>query len=332
MAFCSMCGKSIDDTATFCPYCGSKTDAASTAPAIPQESYGYTPSYTPEAPKNSWSASVDPKAREAAQKASQAATQTVSGVVDAYKKVFSVLSKKPVTLWGISLLCNLLSILAVVLSWIPIIWIPITLVLTLGMSSVYLSGLHGEEVRSDSLFVPFKSFFKNAGGMGWRWLWNFIWSLLLSIIASITISICITCAARLAISHYIGVFSTLGSLVGLILSGLVLIAAIIFTAYKIYSYLFVPYILLSEPEISGTEALRRSKELTRGWKLKIFASEILAIILCAIVGAILFGLVRLTGGFFLFNILLGLFALVVALFSSLFFGLLHCAFYDMASK
>lgn len=389
MAFCCMCGKTIADTAAFCPYCGSKTELRQNNPSaeqIPDTGYvapmdhiptsepatgapGYTtgntstgapvynpgttynadpaynpgnpyggdPAYNPGNPYggdptyNPGSAprhSIDPRAREAASYASQAASQTVNGLMSAYKKVFSVLVKKPITLWGISLLANLLSVLSVFCGILPIIWIPINLVLTLGMSSVFMAGLHGQEVRSDDLFVPFKHFVKNAAGMGWCWLWTFIWTGLLSLCGSLGSALITTATAAMSLGRF---FGQVGGLLGLLVVGIILIAIAFFVCCKLYSYRFVPYILLSDSEIGGGEALRRSMALTRGWKLKMFASELLFILACVITLAIFFGLVALTEGFILFTILAVVVTVIICLFAPLFMGLLKGAFYDMAT-
>lgn len=438
MAFCSMCGKSIVESAAFCPYCGSKTEipvapaaavvtpttfSAPVEPQVsrqavsqepdpipdyiesryphlsrPKENYtapvendrssytqtgysaytpetqtGYTPytptgeytpgsfssaerpvggyaptgEYTPsgytgyqpevaeEAPpkKREMPWQSDPRAREAAEKASKAATQTVSGMMDAYKKALSIVVTKPIMLWGLSLLYNLLTTLAIIFSLLPIIWLPINLVLQLGVSSIYLAGIRGKKVNSDALFAGFKNFFKNAGGMGWRALWMIIWGIVVGILASIA-------AAAFAHGTYImemgkyldfGVLKQIGAVIEIFLAAVALLIAVVIFIGKSYAYDFVPYILLSEEGVSGTEALCRSMKLAKGWKLKMFAADMAVILAYAIIVAIFAGLTNLTDGFFLFKILLVLVGLIGTLLGSLFFGLLHAAFYEMAS-
>ena len=97
---------------------------------------------------------------------------------DLIAKALQVLVQKPIRLWGLSLLCQLLVTLATGLSVIPIIFLPIIFVLNAGMAAVYLTGYRGGEVNSDALFAGFKRFFKVAGGMGWMALWIFIWGMI----------------------------------------------------------------------------------------------------------------------------------------------------------
>jgi len=97
-------------------------------------------------------------------------------VLSAYKKAFGILMRKPVRLWGVSLLGSLLVGLACLFGVLPIIVIPIALTLGLGMVSVFYRGSHGEEINSDLLFAGFKSFWKTVAAMGWQRLWTFIWA------------------------------------------------------------------------------------------------------------------------------------------------------------
>lgn len=159
-------------------------------------------------------------------------------------KALDVLKQKPVRLWGVSLLCQLLVMLAAVFGVLPIVSIPIAFVLNAGMTAVYLTGYRGGEVNSDALFKGFKNFFHVAGGMGWMALWILIW-------------------------------------------GLIPIAGPVFAVIKAYSYRFVPYILMHEPEIPVTEALRVSMRKTEGFKGRMFLADFLVGLACALVGAIL---------------------------------------------
>ena len=99
--------------------------------------------------------------------------------LNAYKEAVQVLAKKPFVLWGLSLMSGLLALLAIAFCFLlPIVWIPIILTLSAGMSFIYLEGLRGKSVNSDQLFVGFKNFAHVAGGMAWMYLWVFIWALI----------------------------------------------------------------------------------------------------------------------------------------------------------
>ena len=110
--------------------------------------------------------------------------------------------------------------------------------------------------------------------------------------------------------------------------GLIPIVGIIFAIIKTYSYRFVPYILLSDPEVSATEALRRSMRETKGMRGKMFGADILIAAGVFVVTLILSLLssVRYVGVLFL--IVQVLFTVAVCIFIPLFQGLVGAAFYD----
>ena len=94
------------------------------------------------------------------------------------KKSLAVLAKKPVMLWGLSLLCLVISLLISTLgSAFPLISIPIVLTLSAGMSAVYLDGYNGKPIDSKQLFKGFSkdNFWRVTGGMCWYYLWSIIW-------------------------------------------------------------------------------------------------------------------------------------------------------------
>jgi len=100
------------------------------------------------------------------------------GAVDLITKALDVLGKKPIRLWGMTLLFHLLVVIAAFFGVLPIIFVPIAFVLCAGMMAVFLAGYRGEDFNSDDLFAGFKRFFKVAGGMGWMALWVLIWGLI----------------------------------------------------------------------------------------------------------------------------------------------------------
>ena len=246
MPYCMNCGKELTG-GKFCPKCGMPTDGTPTY-------------YAPPKPEL--------RAR------------------DLISKAVSVLKQKPMRLWGVSLLCQLLVVLAAAFGVLPIISIPIALVLNAGMTAVYLTGYRGGEVNSDALFQGFKNnFFHVAGGMGWMALWIFIW-------------------------------------------GLIPVVGPVFAIIKIYSYRFVPYILIQEPEVSATEALRISMRKTEGFKGKMFLADFLVYLACAIVGAVfgLLGLIPYAG--IVFMVIGVLVTIFLELVVPLLLGLINAATYE----
>ena len=144
MPFCSNCGKELNGE-KFCPACG--------APTTGGAAYG-------------------------TQKRQQKSAYHELRARDLVEKALVVLKQKPLRLWGISLLRQLLTALAAIFGVLPIISVPIAFVLSAGMTAVFLTGYRGNEVNSDALFAGFKRFFPVAGGMGWMGLWILIWGLI----------------------------------------------------------------------------------------------------------------------------------------------------------
>lgn len=102
-------------------------------------------------------------------------TQTIMAT---YRGALDILKKKPVLLWGLSLLTQFLTALASIFGIVPIVYLPITLALNASLSVLYLKGFRGEEVSSADIFTGFKKFMHVAGGMAWMHLWILLWSLI----------------------------------------------------------------------------------------------------------------------------------------------------------
>lgn len=180
-----------------------------------------------------------------------------------------------------------MTLLAMGFGFVPLIWLPIALVLELGMVNIFLSGYRGKPISATQLFEGFSNkFFRNAGGMGWRSLWLLIWLL-------------------------------------------VPIAGPIIAIVKFYSYRFVPYIMLEEPDILATEALKKSMLWTNGYKGKMFLADFL-LGLAVVVAGIIFGLIASLGGFGIF--LAVVFFVVLYAVLPLILGILEAVYYDKISK
>ena len=109
--------------------------------------------------------------------------------------------------------------------------------LSAGMENVFLDAYHQKEINSKQIFSGFssgKSFLRIAGGMLWRTLWLFLWALFALI-----------------------------PIVGWVIAPIMLVI-------KGISYSFTPYLLLRKKDISPLDALKRSMEMTKGYRGKIF--------------------------------------------------------------
>ena len=209
-------------------------------------------------------------------------------IIDIYKKAFAVLMKRPVRLWGVSLLCGLLCSLAWIgFAGIPAVAFVIVIALEAGMAMIYLNSYRtGLSPKTAYLFSAFSKdrFLRVVGGMAWMYLWIFLWSL-------------------------------------------IPIVGIVFGVIRTYEYRFTPYILMTRPDVKATEAIQISKKETMGYKGKMFGAEILATLAFALVVLILgvFGAIPYIGTLFvIINVLLWF---VWALLSPLFFGIVAAAFY-----
>ena len=176
MSLCSNCGNPIPEEARFCPVCGTP------APEIPPEEAApvQESAAAQEAPSGGWYDSAEqqqtpPPAAPVYVKAKPA----IGGVFDFYRKAFAILAKKPIKLWGLSLLYLFIAAIVSSLgSFVPIITIPIVLLLGLGFTGILLKGYHGQEVQTAQLFEGFRKeeIVRNAGGLCWQELWTLIWA------------------------------------------------------------------------------------------------------------------------------------------------------------
>lgn len=138
--FCPNCGEDLNEGATYCANCG------------------YSLVKTRKEKRDSDDENI-----------------SIRVLVESLKTI----AAKPFTLWGLSLLCGLLEIIAIIMGGMVIgVGVAVGLVLNLGMAWVFLDGYRGEEVNSKQIFEPFYNFWHSFAGMGWQALWIFIWSLI----------------------------------------------------------------------------------------------------------------------------------------------------------
>ena len=202
------------------------------------------------------------------------------------------LMKKPVQLWGLSLLGVILQSLSNVLCAVPpILGMGVSSTLSAGMENVFLDAYHQKEINSKQIFSGFssgKSFLRIAGGMLWKTLWLFLWALFALI-----------------------------PIVGWVIAPIMLVI-------KGISYSFTLYLLLRKKDISPLDALKRSMEMTKGYRGKIFLTYLICYAALLVVGLLLF-LIAKIGGFAV--VLAGLIGLVIGIFCPLFFGVLRAAMF-----
>jgi len=115
----------------------------------------------------------------------------------------------------------------------------------------------------------------------------------------------------------------------LIIWALIPIAGAIISIVKYYSYRFVPYIMLEEPEIHATEALKKSMIQTYGYKGKMFLADFLIGLGVAVIGVILFLIMMIP---YLGFVLAGIIYILLIALLPLLMGTLEAVYYDKVSK
>lgn len=211
-------------------------------------------------------------------------------IMTIYKRALAVLMRKPIKLWGISLLASLLIPLLTLLCGvgIPGLGLAVSLLLSTSMLMVYLHGYRGEEVQILHLFDCFQDWGtikRVVLGLAWMYLWIFLWAL-------------------------------------------IPFAGPVFAIIRAYEYRLTPYILITEPDVPLTEAINISKERTNGYKLTMFGADILFSLFIWVIFFFLGLLAAIPVVGVLFSIIIALGTIVVAALSPLFLGLVQAAFYE----
>ena len=206
-----------------------------------------------------------------------------------------ILKRIPVKLWGLSLLnLLLLSLLPVIGINIPFVSIPLTVALEAGMILIYYKTYStGDVPDAKPMFAAFKDF-KTFKHIAGGMCWMYLWIFLWALIP---------------------------------------VAGVVLAVYKAIQYSFTPYILLEEPEVGAMDALKKSKEDTKGLKLGIFAGMVLPVIAYIVVITIFASLGLIDGPVgVIFIILTSILTLIFTLFAPLFFGLIRAGFYEYGKK
>lgn len=205
-----------------------------------------------------------------------------------YQKTFSVLMKRPLRLWGLTLLSSvLLVVVHIGFIGIPAVGFCALLLLEASMSMIYLNSYRtGLEPKTSYLLAAFRKdrIWRVLGGMAWMQLWIFLWSL-------------------------------------------IPIVGIVFGVIRAYEYAFVPYILMTREDVKPTEAIKISKQETMGYKGKLFGADLLLEGVYFVVILLLSLLSKIPYVGIVFTILRIVLTVVFGVLAPLFLGILHAAFY-----
>ena len=205
-----------------------------------------------------------------------------------YQKTFSVLMKRPLRLWGITLLSSvLLVVVHIGFIGIPAVGFCALLLLEASMSMIYLNSYRtGLEPKTSYLLAAFRKdrIWRVLGGMAWMYLWIFLWFL-------------------------------------------IPVVGFVFAAIRAYEYRFVPYILMTRDDVRPTEAIKVSKAETMGYKGKLFGADLLleGVYFVVILLLSLLSMIPYVG--IVFTILRIVLTVAFGVLAPLFLGILHAAFY-----
>lgn len=207
-----------------------------------------------------------------------------------YTRAFKVLMKKPFKLWGLSLLAILLAAVLGTLcgAAIPVLGLSIGLLIGTSMTIIFLRGYRGEEVSAVQLFECFKDW-KTIKRVLLGLGWMYLWVFLWSLIP---------------------------------------IVGPIFALIRIYEYRLTPYILVFEPEVAITDAIKISTQKTQGYKLQMWLADFVYVLI--FYGAIL--ILGLLSAIPFLGVIFALAFIVVYIafiaLAPLFAGIVQAAFYE----
>ena len=210
-------------------------------------------------------------------------------IFNIYGKAMAVLAKRPFVLWGISLLELFLSVVAGALfGIIPGVALGIGWLLSTSMTLIFLHGYRGNKVNVLMLFDCFRD-----------------WSTIKRVLCGI---------------GWMNLWIFLWALIPVV--------GWIFALIRVYRYRLTPYILMQEPNVAPTDAIKLSRQRTEGWKSRMFGADVLIVVAVYVIVLILGLLARIRYIGALFGIILFLFIVACIAFLPLFIGLVHAAFYE----
>lgn len=211
-----------------------------------------------------------------------------------YTRTFNVLKGIPVKLWGLSLLNALLVTLIPLLGVnIPLVSIPLYAALNAGMIAIYYKTYStGDTPDVKQMFTAFASF-KDFKHIAGGMCWMYLW---------------------------------------LFLWALIPIAGPVIAVYKSIQYSFTPYILLEEKSVRAFDALKKSKDDTKGCKAKIFLGVMLPVAAYIVAVMIFLALAAIPAAGAVFLIIALILTLIFSLVAPLFLGLAEAGFYEYCKK
>jgi uncharacterized membrane protein len=154
--------------------------------------------------------------------------------------------------------------------------------LNYGLTNYFMNQRNHEKYTSvDMIFSAFQkgSYKRVTSGMAWGYLWQYIWSFVSTAIFIVpTVSLIFGTAA---IAHFADSSDEAGGVTGiLIFVVFMLIYFISLAVYlmivinRMYAYLYIPFILVDQPQLSYREVMNMSKKMTDGQKGRMFILDL----------------------------------------------------------
>lgn len=209
-----------------------------------------------------------------------------------YTRTLDIFKRLPARLWGISLLSGVLSVIILIIGILPIITIPVIAAINAGMIAVYYKAYNGGDADTKTLLGAFRDFGTFKHVAGGM-CWMYLWIFLWALIP---------------------------------------IAGPFIAIYKALSYAFTPYILNEEKSVGAADALKKSMQDTKGYKLNMFAALIIPPIAFAVLSLILSLLALIPFVGVVFYVINALVSLIYGLFMPMFLGLVRAGFYEYGKK
>lgn len=209
-----------------------------------------------------------------------------------YMRTLEIFKRIPVKLWGISLLSGLLSLIVLIIGALPVIIIPVIAAINAGMIAVYYKAYNGGEADTKTLLGAFSDF-KTFKHVAGGMCWMYLWIFIWALIP---------------------------------------IAGPFIAIYKGLSYAFTPYILNEEKSVGAADALKKSMQDTKGYKLNMFAALLLPNVAFGVISFILGLLALIPFVGILFAVINFIVSIVYGLLAPMFLGLVSAGFYEYGKK
>jgi len=193
------------------------------------------------------------------------------------------------------------------LAFIPLVGAVAVFILTIvfqaGVEGSFLKGVRGERMDVEDVFSAFSNgrFGRTLGGGAFRYLKVFLWMLpglvlYMGGFIYLFVSLGFTVAGFMSDPGELSDLMSVGSAVGISVSAIVMVAGyvlmLVFGIIKQYAYIFTLQILMENPMVSPTYAVKLSEKMTSGHKGDLFVMQ-LSFIGWILLGTLTLGILNL---------------------------------------